>query len=89
MAGIQECFISGYCKPEFFQPGLSGIAELVITRNDNGQGKGYVLPVAITADGKVYYQRKAFKPKDGHYFESSKPVPVEKLFGQISKKEND
>ncbi len=85
MAGIRESFISGYYKPELIQSGLSAIAELVVAREDDGQGKGYVWPVAIGADGKVYYQRKPFKPEDGHYFDANKPVPVDMLFGKIPK----
>ena len=83
MQGLQESFISGYHQPAAIQPNLSGVAELVVTRNDSGQGKGYVWLVAITLDGKAYYRRKPFKPKEGHYFDLNKPVPLEKLFGQI------
>ena len=83
MPGLKDSYISGYCDPILLKEGLSAFGELVVEREDDGVGKGYVFLLART-DTEVFYAGP-YKPQEGHHFDPSGGIQLDDLFGKITK----
>ena len=82
MCGISEAYISGSFSGSETPEGITIGGELLVTRIDNGLGKGYVYFFGIS--GSNVYFSGPYKPYDGHYFNTGSSVPVNKLFGKTT-----
>jgi hypothetical protein len=82
MPGITATYVSGCPDPFALENGNIVIGEFVITREDDGIGKGYNFLLAQTNDG-VYVYNGPYKYFDEHHFLTGNPIPVRSLFGNI------
>ena len=83
MPGIKDAYISGYCDPVLLKDSLSAIGEIVVEREVEDTGKGYVFAIART-ENEVFYTGP-YKPRNGHYFKAENGIDLNALFGKIDK----
>lgn len=82
LPGLKEAFISGYTNWIVSPEDVIVQGEIVAARVDEREkiGKGYVYLFGASDSG-VYFNGP-YKPWDGHHFDPTGPVPVDKLFGK-------
>lgn len=80
--GRYEVYASGYCRTYKDEKEVAVLGEMVAARQD-GTGQGYVYFVGLSATQPCF--AGPYKPYDGHYFDTTVGVPVDKLFGQSLK----
>ena len=79
LPGLSEAYVSGYCSTYKDVKDVAVQGELVVARQDDGQGKAYVYFFGVSGSGVFF--AGPFKPSNGHYFDTGSGVPVEELFG--------
>jgi len=82
LPGLYEAYVSGYCSTYKDVSNVDVLGEIVAARSD-GMGKGYAYFFGVSGTEVCF--AGPYKPRDGHYYSTTDPVPVEKLFGHSPK----
>jgi hypothetical protein len=78
MPGLYEAYASGYCYTYKDEKEVAVLGEAIAARKDE-VGKGYVYFIGLSGTQPCF--AGPYKPQDGHHYDPSVGVPVEKLFG--------
>ena len=81
LPGLYAAYISGYSTESISPEGVTVLGEVAAVRADEGIGKGYVW--VFGASGSGVYINGPYKYFDGHHFQDTGSVPVDKLFGNV------
>ena len=81
MPGIYAAYCSGYCSTYVSPENVTVGGELLVAREDQGTGKGYVYLFGCSGSDVCF--AGPYKPYDGHHYDTCSGVPTDKLFGKI------
>jgi hypothetical protein len=78
-ASFTQFYISSSISPE----GIEKIGKLAIVRHDKGVAKSYLYIFGVKPHDGVYFTTGLVKDFEGHHFDPSDPIPIDKIFENL------